>query len=224
MILLCESQKVSEERVIIYTWTTFTPVQHCFVRLKELAFILVELYVQSMWCTTCDKKKRKMKKGEMISVRKRYLLFVKWKDNREVSLLTNIHDASIIVKKRRSKSGVGGYEETVKPTTIEQYNKYMSGVDGRDQFLSYYNFNCRTNKLWRKAFFCLLDIAIYNSFVLYSKSKLDHRKLSFLQFRTQLARELVMDSSSECSIPQSSSTQSGPVVTSPSARLVEIFS
>ena len=109
-----------------------------------------------------------------------------------------------------------------KPTAIEEYNKYMSGVDRLDQFLSYYNFNRRTNKWWRKAFFCLLDVAIYNSFVLYSKSKQDHRKLSFLQFRTQLARELVMDSSSECSIPQSSSTQSGPiVVTSPSARLVE---
>ncbi len=44
------------------------------------------------------KKKRKMKKGEMISVRKRSLLFVKWKDKREVSLLTNIHDASQNVK------------------------------------------------------------------------------------------------------------------------------
>ncbi len=122
-----------------------------------------------------------MKKGEMISVSKGSLLFVKWKDKRDVSLLTNIHDASTIVKKRRSKSGVGGYEETVKPTAIEEYNKYMSGVDRLDQFLSYYNFNHRTNKWWQKAFFCLLDIAIYNSFVLYSKSKQDHRKLS--QFR-----------------------------------------
>ncbi len=71
--------------------------------------------MQSTWCTTCDKKKRKMKKGEMIKKKKGSLLFVKWKDKREVSLLTNIHDASTVVKKRRSKSGVGGYEETVKP-------------------------------------------------------------------------------------------------------------
>ncbi len=53
-----------------------------------------------------------MKKGEVISVRKRSLLFVKWKDKREVSLLINIHDAFTIVNKRMSKSGVGGYEET----------------------------------------------------------------------------------------------------------------
>ncbi len=32
------------------------------------------------------------------------------------SLLTNIHDNSTIVKRRRSKSGVGDHEETVKPT------------------------------------------------------------------------------------------------------------
>ncbi len=81
-------------------------------------------------------------------------------EDSEDSCSSSIHDASTIVKKRRSKSGVGGYEETVKPTAIEEYNKYMSGVDRLDQFLSYYNFNHRTNKWWRKAFFCLLDIAI----------------------------------------------------------------
>ncbi len=162
------------------------------------------------------KRSRKMKKGEIISVRKQSVLFLKWKDKGEVSLMTNIHDDSTIVKKRRSKSGVGGYEETVKPTAIEEYNKYMSGVDRLDQFLLYYNFNRRSNKWWRNAFFCLLDIAIYNSFVLYSKSKQDNHKLSFLQYRIQLSRELLMDSSPNSSIPQSCST-----VTSPSARLVE---
>ncbi len=53
----------------------------------------------------------------------------------------------------------------LKPTAIEEYNKCISGVDRLDQFLSYYNFNRRTNKWWRKAFFCLLDNGIYNSFV-----------------------------------------------------------
>ncbi len=67
-----------------------------------------------------------------------------------------------------------------------------------------------------KSFLCLLDIAIYKSFVSYSKLKQDNRKLSFLQYRIQLSRELLMDSSPNISIPQSSST-----VTSPSARLVE---
>ncbi len=66
-----------------------------------------------------------MKNGEIISVRKQSVLFFKWKDKREVSLMTNIHDDSTIVKKRRSKSGVGGYEETVKPTAIRMQQVYV---------------------------------------------------------------------------------------------------
>ncbi len=164
------------------------------------------------------KKSGKMKKGDIIHVKKKSLLFLKWKDKREVSLLTNIHDNSTIVKRRRSKSGVGGHEETVKPTAIEEYNKYMSGVDKLDQMLSYYNFNRRTNKWWRKAFFCLLDIAIYNSFVLYTQSEQEGRKLKFLQYRIQLSKELLMDASGQ----QTFSIQTDSVVArSPSARLVE---
>ncbi len=73
----------------------------------------------------------------------------------------------------------------------------MFGVDKLDQMLSYYNFNRRTNKWWRKAFFCLLDIAIYNYFVLYTQSEQEGRKLKFLQYRIQLSKELLMDASGQ---------------------------
>ncbi len=153
-------------------------------------------------------------------MRKRSLLFVKWKDKREVSLLTNIHDAFTIVKKRRSKSGVGGYEETVKPTAIEEYNKYMSGVDRLDQILSYYSFNRRTNKWWRKGFFCLLDIGIYNSFVcILSRNKIIAScPTSSSGHNSQENWSWIQVSVVFLNLP----AQSGPVVvTSPSARLVE---
>ncbi len=48
------------------------------------------------------------------------------REDSEDSCSSSIHDASTIVKKRRSNSGVGDYEETVKPTAIKEYNKYMS--------------------------------------------------------------------------------------------------
>ncbi len=109
----------------------------------------------------------------MISVRKRSLLFVKWKDKREVSLLTNIHDASTIVKKRRSKSGVGGYEETVKSTAIEEYNKYMSGVDRLDQFchttISIVGLTSGGEKL---SFVCLILAYIIPLFCILSRNKI----------------------------------------------------
>ena len=56
-------------------------------------------------------------------------MFLKWKDKTEVTLLTSLHDDAIIMKHRRTSSVVGGYEEIVKPQAIEEYNKYMGGVD-----------------------------------------------------------------------------------------------
>ncbi len=65
-----------------------------------------------------------MKKGDIVNVKKKSLLFLKWKDKSEVSQLTNVHDNSTIVKRRRSKSGVGGHE-TVKPTAIEEQQVHV---------------------------------------------------------------------------------------------------
>ena len=42
-------------------------------------------------------------------------MFLKWKDKREVTLLTTLHDDATIMKRRRTSSVVGGYEEIVKP-------------------------------------------------------------------------------------------------------------
>ncbi len=59
-----------------------------------------------------------------------------------------------------------------------------------------------------KLFFCLLDIAIYNSFVLYTQSEQDGRKMKFLQYRIQLSKKLLMDASSQ----QTFNTQTDAVV------------
>ena len=53
------------------------------------------------------------------------------------------------------------------PIAVDQYNQFMGGVDRSDQLLSYYGFAHRTVKWWREAFH-LFDMAIVNSYVLYS--------------------------------------------------------
>ena len=146
----------------------------------------------------------KLKKGDIISEKKENLMFLKWKDKREVTLLTTLHDDATIMKRRRTSSVVGGYEEIVKPQAIEQYNKYMGGVDKLDQYLSYYNFNRRTKKWWRKAFLSLLDISITNAYILYSHSVQEGRKMTLIQFRIQLAKELLMETSQTVLPPSSS--------------------
>ena len=64
------------------------------------------------------------------------MLFLKWKDKREVSLLTTIHDDNSVLKERHSRLASGGTEEISKPYAIDQYNKFMGEDDKQDRFLS----------------------------------------------------------------------------------------
>ena len=119
------------------------------------------------------------------------LIALQWQDKRLVSMLSTIHNDDIISKRRRTRHAVGGREEIEKPVMIEQYNTYMGGVDKADQLLSYYGFNHRTIKWWKRTFFHLLDLAIVNSYILYKLSSDPSKQLSHQQFKIQLAMELL---------------------------------
>lgn len=150
------------------------------------------------------KKPPKMSKGDIITHRNGQLFFLKWKDKREVTVCTTIHDDSLVTKRRRTSSVPGGFEEISKPVAVEEYNHFMGGVDKMDQLLSYYGFSRRTFKWWRKAFFNLFDMAIINAYILYTLSAQDNRKLSHLHFRIELAKQLLHEASHPV---QSSSSQ-----------------
>ena len=116
-----------------------------------------------------------------------------------------------------------GSRRSINPHAVEEYNKYMGGVDKLDQFLSYYGFTRRTFKWWRKAFFQLFDIGIVNAYILYTLSLQDNRKLSHMQFQIELAKELLLEASHP--VPSSSDThlesQSSQSSLPPSSRLTE---
>ena len=76
------------------------------------------------------------------------------------------------------------------PLTGEE-SVQMVGVDLYDQLASYYSFEHRTVKWWRRAFFHLLDTAIINAYILYKQSRQSSRKLTHLEFRVELAKGLL---------------------------------
>lgn len=127
--------------------------------------------------------KAPVKKGERKAVQlDGTMLVIKWADKRLVSMLTTIHKDDVVAVERRSRQSDTGREVVQKPKASVEYNKYMGGVDRADQFLSYYRFSHRTVKWWRRAFFFLLDMAVVNSYVLYtfnnpnSKARLSHEQ------------------------------------------------
>lgn len=65
---------------------------------------------------------------------------LKWQDKRDVNMLSTYHTDEVIEKVRRSKGAGGGVETIKKPRMVEEYNKYMNGVDQNDQNIKYYGF------------------------------------------------------------------------------------
>ena len=94
----------------------------------------------------------------------------KYENKQLISMISSIHNDEIISKRRRTRLVTGGREEIRKPVMIDEYNKYMGGVDKSDQLLSYYGLKHRTVKWWKRAAFHLIDLAIINAYLLYKMS------------------------------------------------------
>ena len=104
----------------------------------------------------------------------------KWKDKREVCILSTFQDDSVTSKKRRTKHFADGTETIKKPKVVEDYNQYMGGVNKSDQLNFYYSFTHKKVKCWERAFFHLLDLCLVNAHILYNIH--NSKKLTKLDF------------------------------------------
>ena len=111
---------------------------------------------------------QKLTKGEIYSERidDDAMLCLKWKDKREVCMLSTFHDDGVTSKKRGMKHSVDGTEVIKKPKVVKDYNQYMGGVDKSDQLVLYYGFAHRRVKWWERAFFHLMDLCLVNAHII----------------------------------------------------------
>ncbi|XP_041372668.1 piggyBac transposable element-derived protein 4-like [Gigantopelta aegis] len=110
-------------------------------------------------------KDRKLEADGVIYRRRRNLLALKWKDKREVSVLSTMHRAEIgCTAQRRSR-----LTPVVKPIAVLEYTRYMGGVDRSDQMSQYFSVLRKTNKWWKKLTLQLLAILGANTFILWQK-------------------------------------------------------
>ena len=109
---------------------------------------------------------KKLSKGEITTYSDLPITGIKWMDKRPVSLLSTIHDDSVT---RRSRFSSRGIEMVQKPVMIQEYNKYMGGVDKADQLVTYYGFPHTSKKWWKRVFFHLLDTTIVNAYIMYNQ-------------------------------------------------------
>lgn len=92
-----------------------------------------------------------------------------YNDTKPVSIITTAYDISQEVKT----------DKTTLPMVVNEYNKFMGGVDLYDQLISYYPLKRKT-KNWRQRFTCyIIQLLVHNSYVLYNDSKIDKKILHY---------------------------------------------
>jgi hypothetical protein len=110
-------------------------------------------------------RSKKLKKGEVAAFQRGKVTTVRWKDKRDVSILSTIHNAEM---KTVTKWG----KQIIKPAAVISYNDTMGGVDKVDQHIANNPLTRkRGEKYYQKIFFHLLELALWNAFILYKKSE-----------------------------------------------------
>jgi hypothetical protein len=130
-------------------------------------------------------KTKKLKKGEVIFRRKAHLLASKWKATRDVYSLSTKHAATTSSVQVRSR---GGPTDVIKPDMITDYNMNKVGVDRADQLYSYYPFQRKTIKWWKKLFFHMFTMATINGYVLFKERT--NKNISLRNFIKSVATKL----------------------------------
>jgi hypothetical protein len=108
-----------------------------------------------------------LKKGEMTFGHRPHLMACKWKDTRDVAVLSSKHGANQSEVLVRAK---GGLVLKFKPDAILDYNINKTGVDRNDQLGAYNPFKRKSIK-WKKLFFHLFLRGVVNSCILFRKTR-----------------------------------------------------
>ena len=77
-------------------------------------------------------KDKKLKKGELVAQHSGPVSVLKWKDKREVTMISTYHGEETKMKLTKCR------QEKQKPVSVLDYNENMGGVDRKEQFLQPY--------------------------------------------------------------------------------------
>lgn len=134
----------------------------------------------------------KLKKGETATRSSRGILALKWSDRKDVYLLSTKHMNAQMTdtgKKKVHKGGRSERNKEMKPKCVMEYNHGMGGVDRQDQVLACFPVMRKFLKGYRKIFFYMFDMALFNSYVLYSKTQ--PKKNHYVNYRLDVAEQML---------------------------------
>lgn len=144
-------------------------------------------------CGTVKRRRKDMPKmtkdlntGEIIFRSSSNMLALKWKDKRDVYMLSTCHTANFTsTKKKDSRT----QQAVQTPSCIADYTKNMGAVDNQDKIVTNLESVGKCLKWYKKYFFHLLDVSIWNAFCLLRMKK--NEKYSMAEFHLQLIKEII---------------------------------
>ena len=97
------------------------------------------------------------------------LSFIRWFDNRAVTIVTNYSRLSPFHEKQRWNRQNKRREAVNTPHCIVEYNKHMCGVDVMDSLTSLYKYNLRSMRWYMYLFYHTIHLAMNNAWLLYKR-------------------------------------------------------
>ncbi|XP_039659987.1 piggyBac transposable element-derived protein 4-like [Perca fluviatilis] len=111
----------------------------------------------------------KSPRGSIRWIRNGSLLFVQWRDTRDVFLCSTLHRAHAEDTVQRRVKGADGQwqlKDVSVPPVVKDYNRCMGGVDHSDALIGYYKVLQKTQRWYKTLFYHFMDIALVNAFLL----------------------------------------------------------
>ena len=122
--------------------------------------------------------------GDSLHFQSGNLIAIKWKDSEDVFRLTNCDYGSSI----NYKNNRGQIKKRIYP--MVQYNINKGGVDLANRYTVYYANEHRTYKYWFRIFALIVDMSLYNAYVIVCRIDSTTKKKIILEFRLQLYRDI----------------------------------
>ena len=146
----------------MFTWTTTIVARNYFTNyITKKHFACGTARSNRKGLPKSVTKAKLKRKGDCVFRRNGPLLCLKWREKKDVLMLTTIHEAIFVETGREDREG----NKVEKPESVYYYCGRMGGVDLSDQLLNYYSFLRKSNKWSRK---------LADSFVQFSHFKCIH--------------------------------------------------
>ncbi|XP_021953089.2 piggyBac transposable element-derived protein 3-like [Folsomia candida] len=131
------------------------------------------------------KMRGKLAKGRVETYCDDEILIERWSDRREVCMLNTFVPHSMRIAESSNPRNT-----REKPATMLLYNSIMGAVDNVDKSIKPYQSVRKSYKWYKKVVFNMIDVATYNSMILYNHLHADQRAVPYKDFVMKIVREI----------------------------------